>query len=298
LNDRDFRQVTMTEHWPDDYPPQDNRPQGNRPQDMWPQDMRPQGRQVHDNWLKDRLDELTASFAFCTRLPLWRVAAIPGGALARAAWAFPIAGLLIGVIAATVYGLAHRIGIPAWPGAALSVAATLLVTGCLHEDGLADTADGFGGGATREQKLDIMRDSRIGTYGVCVLIVALILRVGVVASFFSSATAVWALLASHAGARATMMAFMFLVPPARREGLSANAGQPPIESAGAAAALGFVLAAICLGPAHAIIALILLAIVVAVMARLSRQQIGGQTGDVLGAVEQISEIGILLVALH
>jgi adenosylcobinamide-GDP ribazoletransferase len=62
--------------------------------------------------------------------------------------------------------------------------------------------------------------------------------------------------------------------------------------------LGFVLAAICLGPAHAIIALILLAIVVAVMARLSRQQIGGQTGDVLGAVEQISEIGILLVALH
>jgi adenosylcobinamide-GDP ribazoletransferase len=95
-----------------------------------------------------------------------------------------------------------------------------------------------------------------------------------------------------------MMAFMFLVPPARRDGLSSDAGQPPIESAGAAAVLGFVFAAICLGPARAIVALILLAAIVAVMAWLSRKQIGGQTGDVLGAVEQISEITILLVALH
>jgi adenosylcobinamide-GDP ribazoletransferase len=265
--------MTMAENWPPD---------------SW----------LQENWLKNRLDELTASIAFCTRLPLWHTAAVPGGTLGRAAWAFPVAGIVVGLIAAAVYGLAHRAGIPAWPAAALSVAATLLTTGCLHEDGLADTADGFGGGATREQKLDIMRDSRIGTYGVCVLIVALILRVGVLASFFSSGAAAWALIASHAGARATMMAFMFLVPPARRDGLSSEAGQPPIESAGVAVALGFLFAAICLGLAHAIIAVILLAIVVALMAWLSRRQIGGQTGDVLGTVEQIAEIAILLVALH
>jgi adenosylcobinamide-GDP ribazoletransferase len=261
--------------------------------DKWPPDS-----WLQENWLKGRLDELKASLAFCTRLPLWRAASVQGGTLARAAWAFPIAGIVVGLIAAAVYGLIHRVGVPAWPAAALSVAATLLVTGCLHEDGLADTADGFGGGATREQKLDIMRDSRIGTYGVCALIVTLLLRVGVLASFFSSVSAAWALLAAHSGARAAMMAFMFLMPPARRDGLSADAGQPPVESAGAAVVLGFVFAAICIGPARAIVALVLLAVVVAAMAWLGRRQIGGQTGDVLGAVEQISEIAILLVALH
>ena len=143
-----------------------------------------------------------------------------------------------------------------------------------------------------------MRDSRIGTYGVCALIVALLLRVGVLASFFSSVTAAWALLAAHAGARAAMMAFMFLVPPARRDGLSSDAGQPPIESAGAAVVLGFVIAAVCVGFTRAVVVLILLAVIVAIMGWLSRKQIGGQTGDVLGAIEQISEIAILLIALH
>jgi adenosylcobinamide-GDP ribazoletransferase len=252
---------------------------------------------MSENWLQDRVEELKASVVFCTRLPLLRAAA-NSGALAKAAWAFPLAGVLVGLVAAAVYGIAHRAGIPAWPAAALSVAATLLLTGCLHEDGLADTADGFGGGTTRDQKLEIMRDSRIGTYGVCALIVALLLRVGVLASFFSAASVGWALLASHTGARASMMAFMFLVPPARRDGLSSDAGQPPMESAGAALALGFLIAAICLGPLRAIVALVLLSVVAALMAWLSRKQIGGQTGDVLGAVEQISEIVILLVALR
>jgi adenosylcobinamide-GDP ribazoletransferase len=253
---------------------------------------------MSETWFQDRIEELKASIVFCTRLPLLGAATINSGTLAKAAWAFPVAGVLVGLIAVAVYAIAHRAGIPAWPAATLSVLATLLVTGCLHEDGLADTADGFGGGKTREQKLDIMRDSRIGTYGVCALIVTLLLRVGVLASFFSAASVGWALLASHAGARASMMAFMFIVPPARRDGLSSDAGQPPIESAGAALALGFLVAAICLGPLRAIVAVVVLVVVVVLMAWLSRKQIGGQTGDVLGAVEQISEIVILLVALR
>ena len=121
---------------------------------------------------------MTASIAFCTRLPLVGATPIAGSTIAKAAWAFPIAGLVVGIVGAVVYALAHRAGVPAWPAAALAVAATLLATGCLHEDGLADTADGFGGGKTREQKLDIMRDSRIGVYGVCALIMSLLLRVG------------------------------------------------------------------------------------------------------------------------
>ena len=98
-----------------------------------------------------------------------------------------------------VYAVAHKIGSPPWVAAALAVAATLAVTGCLHEDGLADTADGFGGGDTRERKLDIMRDSRIGTYGVCALTLSILLRVSAIASLGNPIVVLWALIAAHGG---------------------------------------------------------------------------------------------------
>jgi adenosylcobinamide-GDP ribazoletransferase len=248
-------------------------------------------------WFAERAAELRASIAFCTRLPLLGAAPSAGGGIARAAWAFPIAGIVVGLIGAIVYVLAHRAGLPGWPAAALSVAATLLATGCLHEDGLADTADGFGGGKTREQKLDIMRDSRIGTYGVCALALSLLLRVSALASFFDTRSVVWALIASHVAARATMPALMFLLKPARSDGLSFGAGQPAGLSVIAALAIGFVVLAFCLHPGRGFVALIGLAVVVALMAGLSSKQIGGQTGDVVGALEQVSEIVVLLVAL-
>src|SRR5262252_3311070 len=136
---------------------------------------------ISRSWLEDRAEEFKASLAFSTRLPVVR-GSETANAVANAAWAFPVTGLVVGLIGALVYVLAHRFGLPAWPAAALAVAATLLVTGALHEDGLADTVDGFGGGATREQKLDIMRDSRIGAYGVCALMLSLVMRVSVLAS--------------------------------------------------------------------------------------------------------------------
>ena len=253
-------------------------------------------------WLKDRLGELKTSVAFLTRLPLPRT--LPPGpdiapaALAQASWAFPLAGLAVGAIAALVYALADRLAIPAWPAAALAVAITLAVTGCLHEDGLADTADGFGGGKTAERKLDIMRDSRIGPYGACALALSILLRTGAVASLADTGLLFAALIAAHAGARAVLPAVMFFVPPARSDGLSFTAGRPPAAGAAIGAVLGFVILAFCLGPWPAIEAAIALAIVTALLARLSRTQIGGQTGDVLGAIEQAGEIVILLVALR
>ena len=249
------------------------------------------------NWLEDRVEELKAGIVFCTRLPLLRATPIAGSAIAKATWAFPVAGLLVGLIGAIVYALAHKFGLPAWPAAALAVAATMLVTGCLHEDGLADTVDGFGGGETREQKLDIMRDSRIGVYGVCALAISLISRVGALASLPSAHAVAWALIASHVAARATMPALMLLLPPARSDGLSFEAGRPPAEAVVAAAVIGFLILAICLHFGHGLLALILLAILVALMAWLATRQIEGQTGDVLGALEQASEIAVLLVAL-
>ncbi len=242
---------------------------------------------INREWLAERANDLAASIAFLTRLPLGRRAAIAGPGIAQAVWAFPIAGMLVGVIGALVYALAHRAGLPAWPAAALTVAVTLLATGCLHEDGLADTADGFGGGKTREQKLDIMRDSRIGTYGVCALAASILLRVSTLASLADPALVLPALIAAHGAARATMPLFMFLIPPARSDGLSFDVGASPLARVAIAGALGFLILVVCLGPALGIAASILLLAVIAFMAWLSLRQIKGQTGDVLGALEQV-----------
>jgi adenosylcobinamide-GDP ribazoletransferase len=249
-------------------------------------------------WLAARGNELKTALLFSTRLPLPFPHAVTAGAagIGEAAWALPLAGLLVGLIGGAVYALAQRLGVPAFPAAALALTVTLAATGALHEDGLADTVDGFGGGETREQKLTIMRDARIGTYGVCALIVSIIIRAGAVASFAHSAGAVWALLAAHGAARATMPILMFFVAPARSDGLSFTAGRPPLESAAAAVIIGVIILVVGLGFVGAIEAIVLLAIVLVLMGQLCAQQIGGQTGDVLGALEQAGEIVILLIA--
>ncbi len=248
--------------------------------------------------LESRIEELKAAIIFSTRLPLGRTTPISSGVVARAAWAFPVAGLLVGVIGAVVYAVAYRAGLPPWPSAALALAATMLATGCLHEDGLADTADGFGGGATRDQKLTIMRDSRIGAYGACALALSILLRASLLAALTEPRLVLFALLAAHGGARATMVAFTRLVRPARSDGLSFEAGGPSREGAGIAAAIGILILFICVGLGPGVVALGVLCGLSIGMIWFSLAQIGGQTGDVLGMVEQVSEIGILLVALR
>jgi len=240
--------------------------------------------------------DLRTGLAFLTRLPLVHSQSTTGADLVRASWTFPIVGAGVGAFGALIYWLMHALGLPAFVGAVLAVAGTALITGCLHEDGLADTADGFGAGGTRERKLEIMRDSQIGTYGAAVLILSLLLRVGAIASLAEPALAALALIAAHAGARAVMPVFMRLVPRARQDGLSADAGMPPQRSSVLAVAIGLVALFLCLGLSATVIAIVLLAMALALMAWLSIRQIGGQTGDVLGAIEQMSEILILLVA--
>ncbi|MGB6538024.1 MAG: adenosylcobinamide-GDP ribazoletransferase [Xanthobacteraceae bacterium] len=252
---------------------------------------------IDETWFKARVKEFEAAILLLTRLRYGPAKTIGGLQIAQGCWAFPIVGALVGLIGAVVYFFAYRPGLTAWPAAALAVAATMTVTGCLHEDGIADTADGFGGGETREQKLAIMRDSRTGNYGVCVLMVSILLRVSALASLGLPALVLPALLAAHGGARAVVAAFMFFVPPARNEGLSAAAGQPPRESAAIAVVLGLLILFLCLGFWHGLVALIMLAVVAALLGWLALVQIDGQTGDVLGAVEQVSEIVILLAAL-
>jgi adenosylcobinamide-GDP ribazoletransferase len=241
--------------------------------------------------------DLKVGILFCTRLP-WRDAEpIKSGDIAHAGWTFPLVGALIGGIGALAYATALEIGLTPLLAAALALAATLAVTGCLHEDGLADTADGFGGGRHRERKLDIMRDSRLGTYGACALVIALVVRLAAVAAIARPASAALALVAAHAAARASLPAFMRFVPPARPDGLSADAGQPSPQCAAVALLLGIAVLGAALGFAAAMVGAILAAAAWIFMARLSVRQIGGQTGDVLGALEQLNEIVILLTAV-
>ena len=248
-------------------------------------------------WPGGLATDLKVGILFCTRLPLPHAEPIESGDVARAGWAFPLVGALVGGIGALAYGLALEVRLPPLLAAALALAATLLLTGCLHEDGLADTMDGFGGGRYRERKLDIMRDSRLGTYGTCALVMSLVLRIAAVAAIASPAAAALTLVAAHAGARATLPAFMRFVPPARPDGLSARAGQPSPQCVAIALLLGAAALGAALGLAAAAIAAILAAAVWIVMAWLSVRQIGGQTGDVLGALEQANEIVILLTAV-
>jgi len=166
----------------------------------------------------------------------------------------------------------------------------------LHEDGLADTADGFGGGRDRAAKLAIMRDSRVGTYGVAALVFSIGLRVATLHAIGDPIHAGLALVAAHAASRGFLGLAMWRLDPAREDGLGAAAGRPGTGAALTAVLLGAVIAICCLGPVRGIVALALAGVAVAAMAVLARRQIGGYTGDVLGAFQQIGEIVMLLVA--
>lgn len=240
--------------------------------------------------------ELRTGLAFLTRLPLVPAVAASGTDISRASWTFPVIGTGIGALGAIVYAIGHGFSLPPLVCATLAVMSTLVLTGALHEDGLADTADGFGGGTTQERKLEIMRDSRIGTYGASALILSMVLRVGAIASLGEPALAAAALIAANAGARAALPVFMRGVERARPDGLAAEAGAPPQSSAGIALLIGLAIVWLCLGFGAMLLALVLGGALLFAMAWLSTNQVGGQTGDVLGAVEQACEILILLVA--
>ncbi len=247
-------------------------------------------------WLQRRANDLKIGFIFLTRLPLIFERPIAKGELSQALWTAPVVGAVIGLIGASVYGVAQSLLLQPLPAAALAVAATVAVTGALHEDGLADIADGFGGGATRERKLEIMRDSRIGTYGVCALMLSFILRVSALTNLGEPAAVTAVLVAAHAAARAPLPAFLWFIPAARPDGLSSDAGRGRPATATVAILLGLVALLIGLGFAAGFAAAILLCGGFGFMAWLCTRQIGGQTGDVLGALEQFGEIAVVLVA--
>jgi adenosylcobinamide-GDP ribazoletransferase len=250
----------------------------------------------HFAFLAKIVTDIRIAVALSTILPVGPQAPVNDGEIARASWALPVAGLLVGLGGAAIYSVARMTGLTAGPAAMLAVTATVLITGAIHEDGLADTADGFGGGRTSDRKLDIMRDSRIGTYGACALVISLALRWSALAAIGKPGPVAAALSVSHAAARAALPMFMWLVPPARSDGLSAGAGQPSGQSAIIAMGLGMLCLIFGLGPGAAVIGVILLVLAGLIIGWLAISHVAGQTGDILGAMEQIGEITIVLMA--
>ncbi len=230
-----------------------------------------------------RWAELVGAVCLLTRLPVGRLAAAhpaPAGCV----WAYPVAGAVAGLLAAAVLRLGRMVGMGQPVAVVWALAAAVLVTGGLHEDGLADMADGFGGGRTRERKLAIMRDSRIGSYGALTMAFSLALRAAPLALSARPERAV--LLAGVLG-RGAMLLPMLLLRPARPDGLGASLREArrgrmlaglAICAATAWAAPGAALAALAAGLA---------------VAGLAHRQVGGYTGDVLGAAEVAAECAAL-----
>jgi len=239
--------------------------------------------------------ETKTAAAFLTRIPV-RDAELPLP-LAEAPRGFPLVGIVVGAAAAAAYGVAAEFGLPAAVAAFLAVGALVLITGGLHEDGLADTADGFGAGRDRDATLAIMRDSRIGSYGVLALVIVVGLRVLCVAELHGTFTVVLTLIAAAAGSRAILPAVLFFMPPARTDGLGHAAGRPAKRLTIDAVAIGGALVLIGLGPFGGLLGISVAAFVALMIGRLALRRIGGQTGDVLGAIQQAAETAILLAAV-
>ncbi len=235
--------------------------------------------------------DLAVAFALLTRLPLPHLPDSGFANQARAGWAFGLVGAVVGLIAGVVGLFAMWLGLPDGAAAGLALMAMIVVSGAMHEDGLADTVDGLWGGWTVGRRLEIMKDSAIGTYGVLALVVSLGLRWVAIGELLPHGIA--PLIAAGAVSRGLLPGVMAALPYARRDGLARSVGAPDRRVAIAAAAVGGGLALVIAGGA-AVVPGILAGIGVALVARIARVRIGGQTGDILGACQQIAEIAMLL----
>jgi adenosylcobinamide-GDP ribazoletransferase len=242
-----------------------------------------------------RVGELLLALRFFTRLPLGGGGTLEQGGLARASWAFPLAGLVVGIVCGVAYAVADLLAFPRLAVGLCAVGAGAFVTGALHEDGLADTADAWGG-RDRAERLAIMRDSRSGAYAIVAVALSLALRAAAAAALPGKGAAFAAFIAAHAVARGGLPAVLFLLPAARSDGLGASAGVPELGEVLWSAGIAAVIALAALGLVAGIGALVFAAAAMAGMAALARRQIGGHTGDVLGAIEQKGETAMLLAA--
>lgn len=236
------------------------------------------------------LADIPAALGLLSRLPV-KTDSTRGAA---AAWAFPVVGLILGVLAALLGWVTLTLGLSASLTAGVVLALQVMMTGAMHEDGLADSVDGLWGGWNRERRLEIMKDSRIGAYGVIALVLSLILRWTALIALINVGLIFPVLIAVAALSRAPMVVMMAVMPQAREGGLSASVGRAGMDTAMVSAGIA-VIAAIALLGWSGIAAGIAVSIAGVAVALIALRKIEGQTGDVLGAAQQVSEITVLLV---
>ncbi|WP_424943308.1 adenosylcobinamide-GDP ribazoletransferase [Aliiroseovarius crassostreae] len=240
------------------------------------------------------LQDLPAALGLLTRLPIPVDGDLATRRGAMAAWAWPLAGGIIGGLVACFALLLLWVGLPLPLTAFLALACQIMLTGALHEDGLADTADGLWGGYDRARRLEIMKDSRIGAYGVIAIVLSLAARGVALTLVLDGPFPILALIAVGVISRLPMVLLMAAMPNARGSGLAQSVGRPGVATSGLAAALTLLIGAICLG--WALLPLLLWGGLITIgLALIARAKIGGQTGDILGASQQLAEITGLFV---
>jgi adenosylcobinamide-GDP ribazoletransferase len=220
--------------------------------------------------------------------------------VSQSSGAFPLAGLIAALPAAVFMLIAPWLTMPPLLAAVIAVAVSIGVCGALHEDGLADAADGFFGARDVESRLEIMKDSRNGTYGTLALVLSVAIRVAALSAIASesSLAAAFALLSASVTARAALVWHWFELPNARPGGTADQAGKPDKDQLNFALATGTALAFFLAFFATGIDGIVLTASLIALsgifFVRLCREKIGGHTGDTLGAAAQIAEISTLI----
>lgn len=243
--------------------------------------------------LPDAVHDVATAIVFLTRIPIpWQVPDLDARLPRCTPW-FPLVGVLVGAMGALAWWLGASAG-NALIGAIAAVAATALVTGAFHEDGLADTFDGLGGSPDRERALTIMKDSRIGAFGTVALVLVLLARIGALLSLGGAAMA--ALIGAHALARLSSLPLIRWLPYARADGgtgkpFAGGVGDTGLAAAVAATAL---LTLVLWGPS-AVVVWLVVALLVGVPGWWYYRRLGGITGDTLGATNQFVELGCYLV---
>lgn len=240
-----------------------------------------------------RGQDIPAALGLLTRIPVKVDMDNAQARGAAAAWAYPLAGLVVGMIVIALGVLGQAIGLAPQLTAGLMLTAAIVVTGGMHEDGLADSADGLWGGWDRTRRLEIMKDSHIGAYGVIALILSFLIRWSCLTLLVQTDHWIGAVLAVAMLSRAAMVALMTGLPNARASGLSQSVGRPRPQTAWLAIGVATLGGVLVLGLTTGTL-VIVAAIVISLCAGLAHRKIGGQTGDILGATQQATEIALLI----
>jgi len=241
--------------------------------------------------MRSWIHSIQRGLGFFTRLPSGHY---DPAALGESAAVFPVIGLIIGALASLFIAFATFIHLPPTIGILLGISAAIIITGGLHEDGLADTADALGARGDREKRILILKDSRIGAFGAIALILALLIKLETLSGLPSSWHTMTYFICAHILGRGILPTVMRSAPLMSNEGMAAAAGQPSVTAARTALIISFILVLLLMGPVKSIVAFGAAILTGLLLIRIAYRIFGGYNGDVLGAIEQCVELAVLI----